>query len=107
MDSTGCFLAAKTTGIIVPTMVMRTAPAIISKTFKRPKSNKATFIKPVWKTTLSLQIVMIDATIDKTKQITVIKPDSEKKILKRSLPRAPTALRIPISLVLLEIDAET
>ena len=44
--------------------------------------------------------------IDKTEQIITIIKDSEKKILKTSEPLAPTALNIPISRFLLEMETE-
>ena len=53
MDSTGCFLAAMITGMIVPKMAIVIAPAIIIPTLIKPKLNKATLMKPDMNTKLS------------------------------------------------------
>ncbi len=63
-----------------------------------PKTNSEAPI-PADKRLLITEHNIIDPVRERPKQIAAMKNDSEKNILKTSLPRAPTALRIPISFV--------
>ena len=105
MLSTGGRKAALRTGRNVPREAITIAPNAIIPTLIILKSNKAMPTSFIIDLFIKKQMI-IEPAIDKTKQIKAIKPDSEKKILNKSLPLAPTARKIPISLVFAAIEVE-
>ena len=105
MDSTGGFLDALETGIIVAIKEITTATAIINPTvmilnckIDRPISSWKDLSRKNWTTKEPI-------TANK-EQSAAMNNDSAKKILKTSLFLAPIALKIPISLFFEETETE-
>ena len=103
MDSTGGFLEALMTGMIVAMKAITKAIAIIKPTVIGLNCKMEI---PIWSTNerSMKNWAMKAAIMDITEQTAAMNKDSTKKILKTSLFLAPIALRIPISFFLPATD---
>ena len=107
MVSTGFFRENRNTGRKVEINEVTIAIPNIITTGIKPKLNSCmgTVYSFAIAPFISIHAIKVEI-IDRTEQIKTIINDSEKKILNTSDPLAPTALKIPISRFLLDIETD-
>lgn len=93
------------TGRKVAIIAVMMATAIRTTNERGPKTKSEAPIPAESSAFIKVQRITLP-TDERIMQITLIKKDSEKKILNTSVPLAPTALRIPISLFFCDIETE-